>query len=63
MSLLGIKGWGFAIDWSSFLFGLKLSEADEFLTIFEEEDDDDDYFNDSTALVFFVGPFSVLLIF
>ena len=62
MSLLGIKGWGFAIDWSSFLFGLKLSEADEFLTIFEEEDDDD-YFNDSTALVFFVGPFSVLLIF
>lgn len=62
MSLLGIKGWGFAIDWSSFLFGLKLAEADEFLTIFDEAEDDE-YFEDSAALIFFVGPFSVLLIF
>lgn len=60
LKVLGIKGWGFNIDFGSFLFGLKYSDAEECI---EMEYGEDELFGGTDILFLFVGPFSMLVIF
>ena len=60
LSAFGIKGFGFNIDWGCILFGVKYSPAEECVEMAEGEDD---ILMESEIVFFFLGPFSVLVIF